>query len=228
MDNKALRYVQKNRKITGLRTLFTALILSTPLGIYAQDNIHFVGDYYAFGLSSSDHRATQDSFSASGIARATLNWRLYEEAGDNSGEIQLRVDHKHGYSDSTPSEFVMKNVGGFGLIQPAFSDIGLRLTNFYWKQNLNHENTELMVGFLDSTDYIDTYALGNPYSGFSNIQFSTGSGSIPIPDESTFGAVARHMMSDNYYVYVSISDAKADSTKPFDGPSQFVNDHQYF
>jgi porin len=215
-------------KKQGLRTFLAAIFFSTPLELYSAEALRFVGDYYTFGLSSSDHRSKQDSVAAAGIARATINWRLYDEADGESGEIQLRVDHKHSYGDSAPSTFVMKNLGGFGLIQPAFSDIGLRLTNFYWKQNINQANTELMLGFLDSTDYIDTYALGNPYSGFSNIQFSTGAGAIPIPDESTFGAVARHMMSDNYYFYVSISDAKADSTKPFDGLSQFINEHQYF
>ncbi|CAH7062352.1 Porin [Vibrio chagasii] len=184
-------------------------------------------DYYVFGLTSSESLPNKDSSAAAGIARITLNWLAYQKESD-TGALQLRVDHKHGYTDSTPSEFVMGNVGGFGLIQPAFSDIGLRLTNLYWTQTFNKQSTDMMVGFLDTTDYVDTYQLGNPYYGFSNLQFSTGSGSISIPDESTFGGVLRHMMSENYYFYASFSDAKADSTKPFDGVEQFINDNQYF
>ncbi|MFC5077893.1 Carbohydrate-selective porin, OprB family [Vibrio thalassae] len=54
------------------------------------------------------------------------------------------------------------------------------------------------------------------------------SGTIAIPDESTLGVSVRHMMSENYYAYVSFSDAKADSTEPFDGFNNFFSDNQYF
>ncbi|MFA0057373.1 carbohydrate porin [Vibrio echinoideorum] len=205
------------------------VMLATPTLANAADSEALKGavDYYVFGLTSSENLPNKDSSAASGIARITLSWLTYQKESD-TGTLQLRVDHKHGYTDSTPSEFVMGNVGGFGLIQPAFSDIGIRLTNLYWAQTFNEQSTDVMVGFLDTTDYVDTYQLGNPYYGFSNLQFSTGSGSIPIPDESTFGGVLRHMMSENYYVYASFSDAKSDSTKPFDGVEQFIKDNQYF
>ncbi|MFA0648368.1 porin, partial [Vibrio cyclitrophicus] len=72
----------------------------------------------------------------------TLNWRAYQKESD-TGALQLRVDHKHGYTESTPSEFVMENGGGFGVIQPAFSDIGLRLTNLYWTQTFNKQSTDM-------------------------------------------------------------------------------------
>ncbi|NOI87896.1 MULTISPECIES: carbohydrate porin [Vibrio] len=210
-------------------TLVGAGVFITPTWTSAAEEKALKGavDYYVFGLTSSENLSDQESSAAAGIARITLNWLAYQKESD-TGALQLRVDHKHGYTDSTPSEFVMDNVGGFGLIQPAFSDIGLRLTNLYWTQTFNKQSTDMMVGFLDTTDYVDTYQLGNPYYGFSNLQFSTGSGSIPIPDESTFGGVLRHMMSENYYFYASFSDAKADSTKPFDGVEQFINDNQYF
>ncbi|MEZ8517737.1 carbohydrate porin [Vibrio cyclitrophicus] len=210
-------------------TLVGSVVFVTPTLIHAAEDQDLKGavDYYVFGLTSSESLPNKDSSAAAGIARITLNWRVYQKESD-TGALQLRVDHKHGYTESTPSEFVMENVGGFGVIQPAFSDIGLRLTNLYWTQTFNKQSTDMMVGFLDATDYVDTYQLGNPYYGFSNLQFSTGSGSIPIPDESTFGGVLRHMMSENYYFYASFSDAKADSTKPFDGVEQFINDNQYF
>ncbi|CDT86596.1 conserved exported hypothetical protein [Vibrio coralliirubri] len=209
--------------------LVGAIMFVTPTLTHAVEGQVLKGavDYYGFGLTSSENLSNKDSSAAAGIARVTLNWRAYQKEGD-TGALQLRVDHKHGYTESTPKDFVIKNVGGFGLIQPAFSDIGLRLTNLYWAQTFDEQSTDMMVGFLDATDYVDTYQLGNPYYGFSNLQFSTGSGSIPIPDESTFGGVLRHMMSGNYYFYASFSDAKADSTQPFDGVEQFINDNQYF
>ncbi|MDC5854876.1 carbohydrate porin [Vibrio europaeus] len=207
----------------------SALCLSSEGNASEPKPISLTGDYYVFGLASNETFSNKDNSAASGIARVTVDWLAYQNESDSdTGSLRLRVDHKHSYTDDSPSKFMMANVGGFGLIQPAFSDIGLRLTNLYWKQEFNTQDTEMMVGFLDSTDYIDTYALGNPYSGFSNIQFSTGSGSIAIPDESTLGVSLRHMMSKNYYAYLSFSDAKADSTEPFDGLENFFRDNQYF
>lgn len=207
----------------------SAFIFSNETHSAEHNTVGVTGDYYVFGLTTNENLSGKDRSAASGIARLTIDWQAYRDETDlDTGSVRLRVDHKHDYTDDAPAQFVMKNVGGFGLIQPAFSDIGLRLTNLYWKQEFNAQDTEMMVGFLDSTDYIDTYALGNPYSGFSNIHFSTGSGSIAIPDESTFGVSVRHMMSDNYYAYFSFSDAKADSTEPFDGFENFFRDNQYF
>ncbi|MGR5446902.1 carbohydrate porin [Vibrio jasicida] len=197
--------------------------------VYAEESkLKLSGDYFLFGLGSPDEIEGQDSIVASGIARVTANYSFADLRTDNANELQLRVDHKHGLTDDVPLDFVMKNLGGFSIIQPAFSDIGLRLTNLYWRKEFNQKNTELMVGFLDSTDYIDTYALGNPYGGFSNLQFSTGAGTIAIPDESTLGLTLRHITSDNYYALMSFSDAKADSTHPFEGLDNVVNENQYF
>ncbi|MDC5820831.1 carbohydrate porin [Vibrio europaeus] len=207
----------------------SALMISNETYSSEHKTVDVTGDYYVFGLTSNETLSGKDSSAAAGIARVTIDWWAYQDETDlDTGSLRLRVDHKHDYTDDAPSKFVMGNIGGFGLIQPAFSDIGLRLTNLYWKQEFNAQDTEMMVGFLDSTDYIDTYALGNPYSGFSNIQFSTGSGSIAIPDESTLGVSVRHMMSENYYAYLSFSDAKADSTEPFEGFDNFFRDNQYF
>ncbi|SON51868.1 conserved exported protein of unknown function [Vibrio tapetis subsp. tapetis] len=146
------------------------LLISAEVTSSEHKPISVVGDYYMFGLSSSDPLQGKDNSAASGIARITLDWlALEDESTLDKGSFRIRVDHKHSYTEDSPSNYVMNNIGGFGLIQPAFSDIGLRLTNLYWKQEFNSQDTELMVGFLDSTDYVDTYALGNPYSGFSNL-----------------------------------------------------------
>ncbi len=203
---------------------FTHDVAASPPS--AEEPINISAEYYMFGLMSPEVIRSKKS-ALSGIARASLDYKAYEE-GEDSGSFKLKVDHKHSYSKNSPSSFVMNNIGGFGLIGPAFSDIGFRLTHLYWKQTFNAQQTALMVGFLDSTDYVDMYALGNPYFGFSNVQFSTGAGTIAIPDESTFGLSISHFVSDRYYLNLSLSDALADSTEPCDGLSHFFKNHQFF
>nr|VVV05966.1 hypothetical protein AW0309160_03450 [Aliivibrio wodanis] len=209
--------------------LFIFTVNAEELKTTENDPLKFSGNYFFYGGASADVIEGKDQGAFSGIARMTVNWVGYRDESDqDTGQLQLRLDHKHSYTDATPKDFMMSNVGGFGLIQPAFSYIGFRLTNLYWRKEFNAQDTELMVGFLDSTDYIDTYALGNPWSGFSNVQFSTGAGAIAIPDESTLGVTVKHMMSANFYTLASFSDAKADSTEPFTGIDNIINENHYF
>lgn len=231
ISNNSNNKGKKNKELNALQYsgLLALLMSSIPVNAaYVDGNLKISGDYFLFGLGSGAAMEDKDDYAVSGIGRVTANWTAFEDQSGNVGQVQLRVDHKHRLTNDVPLMYIFDNLGGYGIIQPAFSDIGLRLTNLYWRQEFNQQNTELMVGFLDSTDYVDTYALGNPYAGFSNLQFSTGVGTIPIPDESTLGFTLRHITSDNFYGLVSFSDALADSTEPFDGLSHIVRDNQYF
>ena len=95
------------------------------------------------------------------------------------------------------------------------------MTNLYWKQNLNDGRLELIAGMLDVTDWVDVYALASPWTGFYNFAFSTGSATIPTPDDATLGAFANGMITNNMYFVAGFTDSNADSTDPFEGFETF-------
>ncbi|OZS41668.1 porin [Photobacterium sanguinicancri] len=199
-------------------------------------NLTFGLDYQALGLSASDPVAGGKGEASSGVARFYGSWNLVGLETGNSGGIVWKVEHRHGYGDMTPKEFAFQGnftgagngIGYGGMIGPAYSDQGARLTNLYWKQKLNDGNTSFIVGYLDTTDYVDVYALASPWNGFTNLAFSTGAGAIGLPDDGILGLAVGHMITDNVYTIVGVADGKGKSDAPQDGFDTLFNDHKLF
>lgn len=190
--------------------------------------VEIKADYLVYGTGATHTQTGKDPYAAGGIIRLMANWMLIENENNDTGQFVFKVEHRHRYTDTSPKAFVINNIGAVGLILPSLSDQGLRLTNLYWKQQFNQQDTELLVGFLDTTDYIDTYALGNPWNGFSNFIFSTGAGTLAMPDEASLGISVRHMFSQQLYGLASLSDGNADSSHPFEGVSNLIDEHELF
>lgn len=80
------------------------------------------------------------------------------------------------------------------------------------------------------TDYVDTYALASPWTGFSNLAFQTGSGALGLPDDGLLTISAGHMVTENVYVVAGLADAndRSDVEDIFDGFDSFFNQHDFF
>ncbi len=195
-----------------------------------QKNLTFGLDYQVLALHANNPQSGGDNNASSGVARFYGSWDLIGIDSNNTGGFVWKIEHRHAYSDLSPKEFsfIGNGVGYAGMIGPAYSDQGTRLTNLYWKQKLNDGKTSFMVGFLDTTDYVDVYALASPWTGFSNLAFSTGGGAIGLPDDGILGIAAGHMLNENLYVVAGLADGKGDSSEPMEGFDTLFNDHRLF
>ncbi|MFM2663393.1 carbohydrate porin [Vibrio mediterranei] len=197
-------------------------------------NLTFGLDYQSLGLRASDTVTGGENNAAAGVFRFYGSWNLVGLDSGNVGGLVWKVEHRHKYTDLSPKEFsfignvtpsLPDGVGYVGMIGPAYSDQGSRLTNLYWKQKLNQGRTSLMLGYLDTTDYVDTYALASPWTGFTNLAFSTGGGAIGLPDDGVLGLAVGHMLTDNFYLIGGVADANGDSSDPF---NSFFDDSKLF
>ncbi|MGR5243328.1 carbohydrate porin [Vibrio sp. PNB23_22_6] len=195
-----------------------------------EHNLTFGLDYQALGLSATDPVTGGDDTASSGVARFYGTWNLVGLESGNVGGLVWKVEHRHSYSDLAPKEFAFigDGLGYVGMIGSAYSDQGMRLTNLYWKQSLNGGKTSFIAGFLDTSDYVDAYALASPWTGFTNLVFSTGGGAIGLPDDGILGLAVGHMLTDNIYMIAGVADGKGRSDKPFDGFDTLFNDHNLF
>jgi porin len=144
----------------------------------------------------------------------------------DTGALVWKVEHRHAYTDVPVGSFGFE-IGYVGLIEPPFSDQGGRLTNLYWRQRLDGGDTALIAGYVDVTDYLDVYALASPWTGFLNFVFSTGSASIPTPNEG-FGLAAGGMVTDKLFLIGGVADTNSDPTRPGDTFSSFFKEQEYF
>jgi len=185
----------------------------------------FTVDYTANALHATNTLNDEDNF-AGGVIRAFGQWDLTGKDSGNTGSFIWKIENRHKYTDLAPNQ-IKNEIGYIGLVAPVWSDIGARLTNLYWKQNLNNKRIEIIAGFIDTTDWIDVYALAPPWTAFHNFSFATGSATIAPPDEAALGAYFNAMLTDDIYMMAGFADLNSDSTHPFDGFDTFFNQHEF-
>ncbi|PMM52705.1 porin [Vibrio lentus] len=198
----------------------------------AADGFTFGADYFALGLTSGDGVGGDSVDASSGVARLYGSWHLLGNGTQSSGSLVWKIEHRHAYGNTSPKEFGFigsDQIGYVGLIAPAFSDQGFRVTDLNWKQKINDGKGTIIVGWQDVTNYADVYALASPWSGFTNLAFSTGSGAMGLPDDGVLALSAGHMLGENFYVVGGIADANGQSDDIFDGfDTAFGSDASYF
>jgi len=195
--------------------------------IQEKHGLSFGVDYSGVYLSASDSPPDAEDKAGSGIGRFFGSWEIVGRESGNTGAFVWKVEHRHKYTDIPASAFGF-NLGYAGLIEAPFSDQGFRWTNLYWRQSLNEKRITLLGGFLDATDYVDVYALASPWTGFLNFAFSTGTLTMPLPNDAALGAAAGAMVTDSIFLIGGLVDHNADPTDPLEGFDTFFSDNEFF
>ncbi|OAN11697.1 porin [Photobacterium jeanii] len=202
----------------------------------AENGLTLGADYNVFAVGSANGARGGDANRSSGVARFYGSWDLVGRESGNLGGIVWKVEHRHAYSDTAPKNVAFiddvsggpEGLGYVGIIGSAFSDQGFRVTNLHWKQKFNQGRTSVIAGWQDVTDYVDTYALASPWTGFSNLAFSTGAGAMGLPDDGVLALSVGHMLTDNVYVVAGIADANGKSDDIFDGFNTLFDESEFF
>ena len=181
-------------------------------------------DYQFVAMAGTDPPGAAGA--ASGVARLYAQWELVGRGTGHAGALVLKGEHRHRYASLAASEYSF-DYGYAGLFAPPFNNEGLLLTNFYWIQHALEKRLVILVGYLDTTDFLDVYALVSPWLHFSNFAFSTGSATIAVPDQG-FGLAVGGWLSDNVYILASLADLNADPAKPWKTFESFFTKGQYF
>ncbi|MCK6263526.1 carbohydrate porin [Vibrio sp. ZSDE26] len=195
------------------------------------DGFTFGADYFALGVSSPNGLGGESVDASSGVARIYGSWSLVGKDTKNTGSLVWKIEHRHSYTDTAPKEFAWlgnDQIGYVGMIAPAYSDQGFRVTDLNWKQRFNDGRGTVSIGWQDVTNYVDTYALASPWAGFTNLAFSTGAGVMGLPDDGILALSAGHMIGENFYVVGGIADAKGKSDDIFNGFDTLFNDTTLF
>jgi len=161
-----------------------------------------------------------------GLARAYSRWNLVGRDRDpDVGALVFKVEYRSSLGTELAANAVLPAARVAGISAPTFSDAGGVLTNLYWTQALADNRVAFVAGVVDATDYVDVYALVNPWTDFNNLAFST-SPTIPVPDQG-LGVAARWSMTPHVYVLGGFADANADPHHPDDLFSSFT-EGEYF
>tara|TARA_R110000850_G_scaffold64247_2_gene144424 strand:- start:1064 stop:2302 length:1239 start_codon:yes stop_codon:yes gene_type:complete len=191
-----------------------------------QTGISWGSDYSFQTFGASGVPAGAQGAASSGMFRFYGKWEVLKPGEPSSGTLNWKLEHRHRYA-STPASGFSLNSGNVGVIGPPFSDQQLRVTNLYWRQGIG-DRVVAYVGFLDVTDFVDAWALASPWTGYTNLAFSTGAASMALPNDASLGAMLSGWLSDNVYLTGSIADMNSNPRDPFEGFNTFFNRNEYF
>ena len=173
--------------------------------------------YISFAAAATESLPGRDDFAASGVFRHFGSWELLGRGTGNTGTVNYLVEHRHRYTDTTPNEFGIANLGYAGFTGIPFANDSWHLTNLYWLQSWDEGRVEIGAGFLDITDFVDVWALTSPWTDFFNFVFSIGAGTMDLPDDAALGIAGGAYLTDNLYFIAGIEDLNSDPNDPFDG-----------
>jgi porin len=183
-------------------------------GLQEETGFSFGVDYSSLLLTAEG--STGNDNASGGMARLFGAWDLVGRGTKDTGALVWKVEHRHRYGSVAPGGFGLGQLGYVGVVGGPWSNQGLRLSNLYWRQRFNDGKATFVGGYLDVTDYVDTFVGGSPWTGFVNLAFSTGSASMFVPNEATLGAAVGVMATDNIYMIGGLANAYSDPTDPFD------------
>jgi porin len=166
-----------------------------------------------------------DQSAGSGVFRAFGNWSLAGRESPNTGSLVFQVYQGHRLATNLGMLDLGFEVGYAGLTAP-FGTNDWALTNFYWSQKLFAGRLEFVAGLIDATDYLNVYAMIDPWNDFLNLEFSTGL-TIPAPAQG-LGAAVYGLVTENIYVLGGLTDANGDPTDPLGVFESFFGVSEYF
>ncbi|WP_299689825.1 carbohydrate porin [uncultured Vibrio sp.] len=178
-------------------------------------------DYNMLGFTATD--ALGDSSAASGALRVYGQWDMVHTDSGSTGGIVFKFEHRHKYTDSSPKDYGLKDLGYLGFAHSLYGDQGFRTTHLFWRQSMLDERMVAYAGFLDMTDYTDFYALASPWNDFNNGVFTTGNGTIGGLPDGALGVMLGGFMTDNVYASASILDAKGNASDLSQGVKDFFD-----
>ena len=191
--------------------------------LYDDTGLNFGGDYNALLFAATD--SLGEDTASSGVFRLYGHWDLIGRGTNDTGGLIFKIEHRHRYGSVAPSAFGGE-VGYLGALQTTFTDVGYRTTNLYWRQSFADQRFVVYAGFVDSTDFLDVYALASPWTGFNNLVFATGSATIGGLPDGALGAMGALWLTDSLYTIASLTDANADATDITDGFDTFFNEFE--
>ncbi|WP_052687758.1 carbohydrate porin [Vibrio vulnificus] len=179
------------------------------------------GDYNMLGFSATD--ALGDSTAAAGAFRVYGQWDMVHTDSGSTGGIVFKFEHRHKYTNTSPKDFGLQELGYLGLMHSLLGDQGFKATHLFWRQSMLDDRMVTYVGFLDMSDYTDFYSLASPWTDFNNLVFTTGTGTIGGLPDGALGVMLGGFITDAVYASTSILDAKGNSTDLFEGAKDFFD-----
>ena len=209
-----------NRQHEGLMSGFKARKdrLEARTGLkYGIDNImHY--------LASDAARSPSDA--ASNVTRFYGTWTASERRAPRNGALAFKLEYRTAVGGHISTQALGPSLGYAGLLASTNSDAGLILTNLYWGNQFAAGRGSLVVGQVDTYDYVNVNNIASPWTGFTNLAFEQQP-TFAGPSQG-LGAAVQWRLNDNWTVLGGFADANADPSDPLDSAETLFDTGETF
>jgi porin len=168
------------------------------------------------GAWASDALGDEDD-AAGGVYRLQGEWTLFGRGTGNTGSVIFRVENRSQIGSGIPPGSLRSAIGS-AATDPAFAysdDFGTDISVLAWQQGFGREQSRVGIaaGLLDFSAYLDAFYFQTLARGFLNRSFIL-SPTVGTTGIGAFGAVARGMLTDKFWLGGGFYDANAKSGDP--------------
>lgn len=182
-------------------------------------------DYNALILKASESPGERTS--ASGALRFYGSWELLGRGTDHKGGIVFKVENRHAFTPVAPNAFGAE-IGYAGVVNTVYGNQNWRTTQVLWRQYFREGNGMPYLGYMDTTDFTDSFTLASPWCGFGNMVFENGSGTIGGLPNGALGVMFTGFVADDVYATAAVVDANGNASDLGGETAAFFDDFETF
>ena len=166
------------------------------------------------------------SDSAVNVFRFYGTWTATGRGTPNDGAVVFKIEDRSAIGSKLSPQALGPSLGYAGLFSSTFSDAGVVVTNFYWRQRFAKGRGAFIVGQIDPSDYISVNSIASPWTGFTNLAFEQQP-TLAIPSPG-LGAAVLWQLDDNWAILAGLVDASGDPSDPLDSAKDLFDQGELF
>jgi len=166
------------------------------------------------------------SDSAGNVVRLYGSWALTGQGTPHDGALVFKTEDRSAIASKLAPQALGPSLGYAGLLSTTFSDAGVVLTNFYWRQRFAGGRGAFIAGQVDTSDYISVNSIASPWTGFGNLSFEQQP-TLPLPAQG-LGAAVLWRLDDNWGLLAGLADANGDPSDPFESVTNLFDEGGLF
>jgi porin len=143
---------------------------------------------------------------SAGDATLSVRWQINSDASESPLSLNMRVRHRHAYSDLAPSQLRQKTDALWGYVD-GFTDAGFEVPEIYFEDKLFDQRLTMRYGQMAIDDLMDSHRLRSAKRSFLNQAFSS-SPAVGFPG-SGLGFVAQWESTSGWDLTLGISNLES-------------------
>lgn len=152
------------------------------------------------------------SDAASNVFRFYGTWTATGRGTPDDGALVFKIEYRSAIGNRVPTQVLGPLLGYAGTFASTYSDAGLVLTNFYWRQRFAGGRGSFVIGQVDTYDYVNVNSISSPWTAFTNLAFQQQP-TYAGPSQG-LGAALLWRFNNNWGVLGGFADANADPSDP--------------